>query len=495
MPAARRRDRGQSQPDRPGAGQSGGQCHQIHARRAARCASAHRGHRAGRGSVGGRQRSRHSRRPTGHGWWSALCGWRPAAIRRAPGLGLSLVAAVAHFHNAELVLEDNDADGPARPILRFPRTAIRALPAAPLKSAASSFAQRAIARLSAMLRRFRVDSAHAVRSRPRRAAWKRRWRARLCAAGCRGAAAGWRCSATVPIWAGWRCARPGALAEYFARRPGDGAERPRSCWRMRRSAPRAKPRRWRTCASPSAAPRWPSRWPTLPAPGTSNQVTAALTRFADACVGAALRFLLRQAAARDGHPERDGAVLEEITGLTVLAMGKYGAFELNYSSDIDLVVFYDARQISLRQARRSARRGGRYRARPGQADGRDHRRRLCLSRRSAPAARCRRHPDRHLHRCGAGLLRSDGPELGARRHDQGARLRRRSRRPARRSWPASRPSSGGAIWISRRSRTSIPSSARSTPMPAMARSRWRATTSSWGAAASARSNSSPRPSN
>ena len=32
-------------------------------------------------------------------------------------------------------------------------------------------------------------------------------------------------------------------------------------------------------------------------------------------------------------------------GLTVLAMGKYGAFELNYSSDIDLVVFYDAEKF------------------------------------------------------------------------------------------------------------------------------------------------------
>ena len=40
--------------------------------------------------------------------------------------------------------------------------------------------------------------------------------------------------------------------------------------------------------------------------------------------------------------EQDGAALEARTGLTVLAMGKYGAHELNYSSDIDLVVFYDA---------------------------------------------------------------------------------------------------------------------------------------------------------
>ncbi len=68
-----------------------------------------------------------------------------------------------------------------------------------------------------------------------------------------------------------------------------------------------------------------------------NRVTAELTRFADACVGSALRWLLRGEAARGGR-----AVAEKDSGLTVLAMGKYGAFELNYSSDIDLVVFYDA---------------------------------------------------------------------------------------------------------------------------------------------------------
>jgi glutamate-ammonia-ligase adenylyltransferase len=71
-------------------------------------------------------------------------------------------------------------------------------------------------------------------------------------------------------------------------------------------------------------------------------VTAALSRFADASVKGSLRFLLARAAARAGLEERDPARLEETTGLVVLAMGKYGAFELNYSSDIDLVVFYDA---------------------------------------------------------------------------------------------------------------------------------------------------------
>jgi glutamate-ammonia-ligase adenylyltransferase len=77
------------------------------------------------------------------------------------------------------------------------------------------------------------------------------------------------------------------------------------------------------------------RWPL-------ERVTDALTRFADACVQGALRFLLCEAAKDSALAGQDGAALEQQTGLTVLAMGKYGAFELNYSSDIDLIVFYDA---------------------------------------------------------------------------------------------------------------------------------------------------------
>ena len=62
---------------------------------------------------------------------------RLEASRNSPGtgLGLSLVAAVAHFHNAELVLEDN-VPAAWRRHLRFPRTAIRPLPGATLQSAA-----------------------------------------------------------------------------------------------------------------------------------------------------------------------------------------------------------------------------------------------------------------------------------------------------------------------------------------------------------------------
>jgi [glutamine synthetase] adenylyltransferase / [glutamine synthetase]-adenylyl-L-tyrosine phosphorylase len=78
-------------------------------------------------------------------------------------------------------------------------------------------------------------------------------------------------------------------------------------------------------------------------------VTRALTEFADVCVSSALRFLLQDAAQRAGMPGHDAAGLEAGTGLVVLAMGKYGAFELNYSSDIDLIVFYDAERFPFRK--------------------------------------------------------------------------------------------------------------------------------------------------
>ena len=80
-----------------------------------------------------------------------------------------------------------------------------------------------------------------------------------------------------------------------------------------------------------------------------DRVMGELSRFADACVKGALRFLLRDAARRAEFAERRGATLEAETGLVVLAMGKYGALELNYSSDIDLVVFYDAVRFPFRK--------------------------------------------------------------------------------------------------------------------------------------------------
>ena len=71
------------------------------------------------------------------------------------------------------------------------------------------------------------------------------------------------------------------------------------------------------------------------------QVTGALTAAADAYVAATLDFLLRRAAADGRFEPADRARPATDCGLVVLALGKHGAGELNYSSDVDLVVFYD----------------------------------------------------------------------------------------------------------------------------------------------------------
>jgi glutamate-ammonia-ligase adenylyltransferase len=68
---------------------------------------------------------------------------------------------------------------------------------------------------------------------------------------------------------------------------------------------------------------------------------AALSRFAAAATGAAVRHLL-QAAAASGTLALDPRDPEGNSGLIVLAMGKLGGEELNYSSDIDLILLYDA---------------------------------------------------------------------------------------------------------------------------------------------------------
>lgn len=75
-------------------------------------------------------------------------------------------------------------------------------------------------------------------------------------------------------------------------------------------------------------------WPVM-------QITAGLTDIAVAAVQSALRFLLRQETGRGRLKPPDIDHPEGASGLVVLAMGKMGAGELNYSSDIDLIVFFD----------------------------------------------------------------------------------------------------------------------------------------------------------
>ncbi len=79
-----------------------------------------------------------------------------------------------------------------------------------------------------------------------------------------------------------------------------------------------------------------------------ERVTAALSRFADLAVERALELTLREAAVR-GEIERaavDRPAAE--LGLVVLGMGKLGGDELNYSSDIDLIVLFDPERLGYR---------------------------------------------------------------------------------------------------------------------------------------------------
>ena len=65
-----------------------------------------------------------------------------------------------------------------------------------------------------------------------------------------------------------------------------------------------------------------------------EQVTGALTDLADMACGVALRAAI-------AHQVRRGKLPDADPGLFVLAMGKMGAGELNYSSDIDLICLFD----------------------------------------------------------------------------------------------------------------------------------------------------------
>ncbi|MCD2181016.1 bifunctional [glutamine synthetase] adenylyltransferase/[glutamine synthetase]-adenylyl-L-tyrosine phosphorylase [Rhizobium sp. GN54] len=72
-----------------------------------------------------------------------------------------------------------------------------------------------------------------------------------------------------------------------------------------------------------------------------RRTTAFLSDFAEAAVQAAIDHLLLAGQSAGKLALKDAARPGEGSGLIVLGMGKLGAGELNYSSDIDLVVFFD----------------------------------------------------------------------------------------------------------------------------------------------------------
>lgn len=76
-------------------------------------------------------------------------------------------------------------------------------------------------------------------------------------------------------------------------------------------------------------------------------VTRTLADCADTAVGTAVRFLFRLASARGQWQPAEPESPERESGYFVLAMGKLGAFELNYSSDVDLTVFFDRDKARL----------------------------------------------------------------------------------------------------------------------------------------------------
>lgn len=74
---------------------------------------------------------------------------------------------------------------------------------------------------------------------------------------------------------------------------------------------------------------------------TTADATAALSDLADAALEAALDLLMRQAAERGLLTVPTEEARAATSGLAIFALGKHGGRELNYSSDIDIVAFFD----------------------------------------------------------------------------------------------------------------------------------------------------------
>ena len=78
-----------------------------------------------------------------------------------------------------------------------------------------------------------------------------------------------------------------------------------------------------------------------------DRVTGALSEFAETALDRAVRALLGEAITAGEIAPEDA----ERSGLIVLGMGKLGARELNYSSDIDLILLYDPERAAYRGKR------------------------------------------------------------------------------------------------------------------------------------------------
>ena len=81
---------------------------------------------------------------------------------------------------------------------------------------------------------------------------------------------------------------------------------------------------------------------------TLDRVTQSLSDFIDAAISAAVCHLMRHAADSGDIVLHDEQFPEDECGLFILSMGKHGARELNYSSDVDLMVFYEPMRVDFR---------------------------------------------------------------------------------------------------------------------------------------------------
>jgi glutamate-ammonia-ligase adenylyltransferase len=76
-----------------------------------------------------------------------------------------------------------------------------------------------------------------------------------------------------------------------------------------------------------------------------EKITGTLSDLASTCLSIAASYLLREMAKSGGISLPDMNNPENNSGLVILGMGKLGARELNYSSDIDLIVLFDPESI------------------------------------------------------------------------------------------------------------------------------------------------------
>ncbi|MCQ2913940.1 MAG: bifunctional [glutamine synthetase] adenylyltransferase/[glutamine synthetase]-adenylyl-L-tyrosine phosphorylase [Alphaproteobacteria bacterium] len=81
----------------------------------------------------------------------------------------------------------------------------------------------------------------------------------------------------------------------------------------------------------------------------TNKTTIYLSVLAEACIRIAVSTLIREAQLKGKWTIKNQNNPELDSGLIVLAMGKLGGRELNYSSDVDLIVLYDDQKAPLRQ--------------------------------------------------------------------------------------------------------------------------------------------------